>query len=576
MKKLKWLFELQDRISGPAGRARAALSRLWGTLERGASAGLRVAGGVATAVGAIGVAATGALAGVASLTAQFGRAVLSAASFRETTLTTLELFSGSRSNALRLFGQGQRLAAATPFGVREVMGAQTQLLSQGFSEQELNPLIAFVSDLASARGDQTVMRDVINQLSQVRSLGRLQWEDLKQIAQRSGVSVSGVYDQIAQAMNLGTGAAGREAAQAAMRAHRVDANTGIRAMMDAFVQQSGGGPLGTISERQSRTLSGLFSTFQDIPETFLQSIDFENIPGINALKNAMSSIIRMMDAAGPRGQRLQRVLRTIVDSGFSRLFEGFDENAIGSVIDRIIDFLDNAAPSVETVVRGFRAFGSGMWEALAPTIQQLVNGLSSLGSDRRFIDNMRDFGTVVGTVVSAVVRLGQALAALPGFGSELGDTLYNMIHGDATAGIRTTRVENGITRVTGANTAEGFARGMNEGLPSVQSAAQRLAETADRTSRQELEVRSPSRVFERIGGYVGQGFAHGLEGASATIGAAATAMATPALSAASLGGGAAARGPVTLHIEVHGSGNANETSDLVVTKVVDFLEAMNQ
>lgn len=586
--RLQWLLSLQDKLSGPARSATAALHRLDGALGRLAA---RAGGGaLEAAASGLSVLATGAAAAtvaVTGLAAAFGRSVLEAAAFRETTLQTLEVFSGSRQNALSLFGQGQRLAAATPFSMREVMGAQTQLLSQGFSQEELNPLVAFVSDLASARGDSSVMRDVVNQLGQVNSIGRLQWEDLKQIAQRSGLSVTGVYDQIARMMNLGVGDTGRQAAQAALRNRRVNSQTGIRAMLDAFAQQERG-PLGTLSERQSQTLSGLWSTLKDVPETLMQSLDFENIPGIETLKRSMSTIIRLMDQAGPRGLRLQRVLRELVDGSFGTLTEGLNETSIAAWLDEGIDRLERMVPLVTNTLAGIRGFAEGFSEGIGPSIADLARHFGLIGRSNAAA-GMREFGAAVGETLGGIITIAEAIGTLVGglqaVGNWLGTNAANAYMGEGPGGAIGDYIFNrlnpahdialaqgglGIESATnmrgmGVRVAEGLAQGMRDGAPTVAAAGSHLATVADESTRVGLQIRSPSRVFEEIGRYTAEGFSMGVD---RNIGIAQGSLASMTQAAAATGR-TGSSGPITVTIVVDGAREPEAVADEVFQRFVE-------
>lgn len=63
---------------------------------------------------------------------------------------------------------------------------------------------------------------------------------------------------------------------------------------------------------------------------------------------------------------------------------------------------------------------------------------------------------------------------------------------------------------TGSNLASGFARGISGGAYKAINAAANLAAAAIRAAKQKAEVKSPSRVFMRIGNYVSEGFAIGI------------------------------------------------------------------
>lgn len=73
--------------------------------------------------------------------------------------------------------------------------------------------------------------------------------------------------------------------------------------------------------------------------------------------------------------------------------------------------------------------------------------------------------------------------------------------------------QNSINKETeniGQNIAKGVALGINENIQSVKRATKNLADSAIVTAEAELEIRSPSRVFQNIGMMVAQGFEKGI------------------------------------------------------------------
>lgn len=110
---------------------------------------------------------------------------------------------------------------------------------------------------------------------------------------------------------------------------------------------------------------------------------------------------------------------------------------------------------------------------------------------------------------------------------------------------------------SGGQLGSGFAQGIRSTKADVESAVTELADVATNALQRRLQIKSPSRVTERIGGYTGQGFTRGVIG---EYGNAAKAMAGLAqISSFSSSGmqpstssaGAAAAAPVTYHQENH-------------------------
>lgn len=114
----------------------------------------------------------------------------------------------------------------------------------------------------------------------------------------------------------------------------------------------------------------------------------------------------------------------------------------------------------------------------------------------------------------------------------------------------------------GNNVGDGLAIGMQQRTGKVQAAAAGLAAAAQIKARQDLKVRSPSRVFMQIGSYISEGLAIGItRGAGAPVGAMgrltgslAVAGSRPMAGSSGRGGGAAVSAsptPVVNHFHIN-------------------------
>ena len=116
-------------------------------------------------------------------------------------------------------------------------------------------------------------------------------------------------------------------------------------------------------------------------------------------------------------------------------------------------------------------------------------------------------GKIVTTVVTAANDLRNkksdfhtaAAAIVTAFGSGLNfGGLYNETYSKALA--------------TGSAIIAGVKAGINNGIPSVKTAAANMARTALNTANEELGIHSPSKKFKAIGKFVTDGFVKGLVG----------------------------------------------------------------
>ena len=85
---------------------------------------------------------------------------------------------------------------------------------------------------------------------------------------------------------------------------------------------------------------------------------------------------------------------------------------------------------------------------------------------------------------------------------------------DAAASAQTgaeNTLNNGTIETIGYNASIGLANGITSGQDAVVSAATSVAQAAQAAMASALEIQSPSRVMARLGGYVAQGFAQGID-----------------------------------------------------------------
>src|SRR5699024_8349333 len=62
----------------------------------------------------------------------------------------------------------------------------------------------------------------------------------------------------------------------------------------------------------------------------------------------------------------------------------------------------------------------------------------------------------------------------------------------------------------GVNISNAMAQGMGAALGSIRAAANQMVAAADAALRARAMIHSPSRLFEQLGGFVGEGFEQGI------------------------------------------------------------------
>ena len=68
-----------------------------------------------------------------------------------------------------------------------------------------------------------------------------------------------------------------------------------------------------------------------------------------------------------------------------------------------------------------------------------------------------------------------------------------------------------FSSIFGAAVGDGLIKGILAKIPEVTKAAQDMAKAAETGTKEQLKIQSPSKVFEELGEFTGQGFMGGFE-----------------------------------------------------------------
>jgi hypothetical protein len=391
---LKWILEAHDVISPGAKTAASSLIAFQvqlkntqseinrtakaakdaeGALMRFAKGGARglgipLPGGKDTA-GFIGSLVGKGLGGAASLglglvedaaglieraTIGFGKLVLESASFREDTMVSFTNILGSAEEARGLFDDSLRIAKLTKFETRDVVNLYNDLLAGGFQKNELNTLVAAISDLGTARGMDRA-RELEQALIRVQSQGKLTAHALNEIA-IAGVGAPGVVSELGKAL----GYKDKDFKSLSAKVHKamsgglIDATTGIGAVIDQIKNQfDKKNILGHFAVEQSETLSGVYSNFKDMLQNLFMGQETQDMPWVGSLKGTMKLLTGMMDPTTAKGRELQGVVNKIADDllgifdldpknadqTFSKILHAAEELEVG--VHRLSDWMKN-------------------------------------------------------------------------------------------------------------------------------------------------------------------------------------------------------------------------------------------
>jgi tape measure domain-containing protein len=406
------VFDLIGRDKGASaavkGLAKAADEAA--TKLHGVSTSMRT--GLTTAAKA----ATIALAGAGAAAVAFG--VKTAANMQQAEIAFTTML-GSAQKARTFLGQLQKFAAATPFEFPDLVRSSQRLIAMGVAAKDVIPYLTGIGDaVAGLGGSRDQIDQVTTAIGQMAAKGKIQSDELLQLteagipalkilAAQYHVSAARMQDMVTKGKVLSDDAlpkliAGLE--------HGTSATQSFGGMM----------------AKQSKSLTGLWSTLKDTVSTALGNMVVPFIPAITAGLNALSSLstkagggLRDFFAGIAHGFRDTRAAAKGVDqalksvgAGMSAVTEG--AKPLTGLIANIGAGAQGAAQALEPVGQIFNDTTVPMGQFVG-SIKPLGALLKTTGKDAE-TSGLAKFGYVLGTGLANLVlwieRNKGALAAL--------------------------------------------------------------------------------------------------------------------------------------------------------------------
>lgn len=223
-----------------------------------------------------------------------GGASVKAAADMESMQQQLSTMLQSDIKGAEMFNKIKKMAAKTPFGTKDLMGATNTMLGFGIAQEKVLPLMQQLGDISG--GNKERFQSLALAFSQVSAAGKLQGQDLLQminagfnpleaISKRTGKSIGELKD----AMSKG-----------AISVEMVE-----QAMKDAT---SEGGRFFNMMSKQSQTALGQWSTMQDNLNQALADFGVQIMPyAIKALQ-AFSKLLEWFGNLSPATKKILIVL----------------------------------------------------------------------------------------------------------------------------------------------------------------------------------------------------------------------------------------------------------------------------
>ncbi len=239
----------------------------------------------------------------------------------QTQRTALIQLTGSVESANKIIKELQAFGNVTPFTSSELIEQSKRLKAFGFETNDLVDTVKRLSDVAGATGAD--LSGISTAFGQILAKGKLQREEELQLLER-GVDITSELKRI-------TGLQGEEF-ESAMRKGKIGADLVNQALINLT---SEGGVFFGGATKQSQTLNGQLSTFQDNVETLARTIGEVLEP---ALMGTLKTANKVLGA-----------INRLFSSEFQRQISGFRLNLITpgglkSDLKKIEDFTKDIQP----------------------------------------------------------------------------------------------------------------------------------------------------------------------------------------------------------------------------------------
>ncbi len=477
----------------------------------------------------------------------------------------------------KLFEHARALAKRFGLDVIDTTHAYQDFLKLQFNPKQADQLIRMGADLQSLGTTAEQVQGVFLALGQIKSKGRLQGEEMLQLAER-GISGQLIWEEAGKLLGGKTVAE----VQKIQQKGKLNADIGLQAIQNAInrkLQQSALGESG--AKFADTTIVGMFGRMKA----------FAQDTGLTIADKLVAPLTKLT-------------------SGVFQRFVGFLGSAEG------VRFVDQLGDSLASAVDWARKLAGWFGEGFGETFGALKEGASAFFS----AFSGGDGSTTIALVKTLARGLGQLTAIAVGFAGAFalvttglvtfGTVAYEVGKGilggllkplaDIWAGIESwwdslralwssesISLGEKLYR-TGVAMVEGLVAGIKSGVTYPYTALKSLAVGAVDGVKSALGIHSPSKVFEGLGFQTSAGFAAGISRGEARVAAASSESfgfdyGAPAASVSSpqpaIAGGASIGGlQLTQHITVQGGGgDANEIAQMTARESRrEFEDALRQ
>lgn len=533
-----WLFKAQRTAEGQFSKSR------WTVFKEGASGAAKFSksliGGIAT-VGKWGAAILGVSAGIAIAA---GAWVADIVAFKGQAFAASAAFLKSEGAAADIHARTLAIAAHLRVNGRDALEGVNQLLGAGIGAEKAMELFQASLDLKALKGADPKALSAI--LGQIKAKGKLQTEELLQLAESGGLGVDKVKEALGGLMGIDISTtAGMDKLTKALESGAVDSATALDGVLIAIQKMTGKG-IGQFAAAGRNSIGSLIEGFKSLPELFMLKAD------TSGLKPLLDWLGKLLDALNPTTEQGKKLLAMI--SQLASEIGGTDLTKLdpGKIVADLVEL-------VGTVIKLSKAFGSGAFGTFLEMMKPITDLFGKAnGGAGAMEERMRMLGQAVGAVAAVFFYIGLVIAAVAVGLYAIGKGVVFVVDWIAKQLAHLPETFDALItwfKTIGSNIVAGIWAGIVGAWDGLKKGWNGLIAQLPASVAEKLQIKSPSRVMEKLGVHTIEGYWKGIASndnapaAAASIAAAAPAVATaaaPVAAAGATGGGA----PIIININV--------------------------
>jgi len=521
--------------------------------------------GVGAALLAVGAGGVGLIAAGAKYASEM-------AGFKENTIFAYKYILGGSDKAAMMFKEADDLARAMGGHTTKTAESMRELMGGGFSQTQSKNITAAIADVGAL--SPTADTGAISaQLAQMKGAGRVLAEDLKPLL-NAGLN-DDIFYQVLREM---TGKTDQKDLKKLLEAGKVDADTGIQAILETVNRMGGNKGLGSIAAaRATETMGGQVDAAKAMFERLFMSIS--SGPAGAAMGTLAKQVASFLDPQGDSGKRILSVLNAMAGA-VSGVLASLSGGALGGFLSGLLSYFEALRP----IAAGFfGAFGAGIMAAVTAIrqIMPAMGGASSTTLD--LVGIAKALGSAfawVAVAVGAVIGVIAAVAGVVGLVVVgIGTGLVDFVGWLAETAGKLVAFSDAAPAIAGQFIA-GLVLGIKDGIVSVVGAMGELGTAAIDSVKGVFQIKSPSRVMAEVGGYVSEGFVQGVDaGAPAASAAVANVVSPTALGSLGAGAGSGAMfsvGGITINVNGIAGGDVEGVAAAVREEIEEAMRVIFQ